>query len=94
MAAKDLSICIVPNCWFILRELFQQIPCQPDFAGRSGRCWHEICFPTFVWGRIVPPLEGEAVMKMVMAIFKPFKLDDVRDALMALGIQGLTVSEV
>ena len=33
-------------------------------------------------------------MKMVMAIFKPFKLDDVRDALMALGIQGLTVSEV
>ena len=33
-------------------------------------------------------------MKMVMAIFKPFKLDDVRDALTALGIQGLTVSEV
>jgi nitrogen regulatory protein PII len=33
-------------------------------------------------------------MKLVMAIFKPFKLDDVRDALMALGIQGLTVSEV
>jgi nitrogen regulatory protein PII len=29
-----------------------------------------------------------------MAIFKPFKLDDVRDALTALGIQGLTVSEV
>src|SRR5579871_6286095 len=33
-------------------------------------------------------------MKMVVAIFKPFKLDDVRDALTALGIQGLTVSEV
>jgi nitrogen regulatory protein PII len=33
-------------------------------------------------------------MKMVMAIFKPFKLEDVRDALTALGIQGLTVSEV
>ncbi len=33
-------------------------------------------------------------MKMVMAIFKPFKLDDVRDALTAMGIQGLTVSEV
>ena len=33
-------------------------------------------------------------MKMVMAIFKPFKLDDVRDALTGLGIQGLTVSEV
>ena len=33
-------------------------------------------------------------MKLVMAIFKPFKLDEVRDALTALGIQGLTVSEV
>jgi nitrogen regulatory protein PII len=33
-------------------------------------------------------------MKMVMAIFKPFKLDEVRDALMSLGIHGLTVSEV
>jgi nitrogen regulatory protein PII len=33
-------------------------------------------------------------MKIVMAIFKPFKLDEVRDALTSLGIQGLTVSEV
>ena len=33
-------------------------------------------------------------MKMVMAIFKPFKLEEVRDALTSLGIQGLTVSEV
>ena len=33
-------------------------------------------------------------MKMIVAIFKPFKLDEVRDALTALGIQGLTVSEV
>ncbi|HEY6980436.1 P-II family nitrogen regulator [Reyranella sp.] len=33
-------------------------------------------------------------MKMVVAIFKPFKLDEVRDALTLLGIQGLTVSEV
>src|SRR5215467_12419540 len=33
-------------------------------------------------------------MKMIMAIFKPFKLDEVRDAVTSLGIQGLTVSEV
>jgi nitrogen regulatory protein PII len=33
-------------------------------------------------------------MKMVMAIIKPFKLDDVREALMKLGIEGLTVTEV
>jgi nitrogen regulatory protein P-II 2 len=33
-------------------------------------------------------------MKLVMAIIKPFKLDDVRDALTALGVHGLTVTEV
>jgi len=33
-------------------------------------------------------------MKIVMAIIKPFKLDEVRDALTALGIHGLTVTEV
>ena len=33
-------------------------------------------------------------MKFVMAIIKPFKLDEVRDALTAIGVQGLTVTEV
>ena len=33
-------------------------------------------------------------MKLVMAIIKPFKLDEVRDALTGLGVEGLTVSEV
>jgi nitrogen regulatory protein P-II 2 len=33
-------------------------------------------------------------MKLVMAIIKPFKLDEVREALTKMGIQGLTVSEV
>ncbi|WP_063286453.1 MULTISPECIES: P-II family nitrogen regulator [unclassified Pseudovibrio] len=33
-------------------------------------------------------------MKIIMAIIKPFKLDEVRDALTTLGIQGLTVTEV
>ena len=33
-------------------------------------------------------------MKLVIAVIKPFKLEDVRDALTALGVQGLTVSEV
>jgi len=33
-------------------------------------------------------------MKLVMAIIKPFKLDDVRDALTGVGVSGLTVSEV
>jgi nitrogen regulatory protein P-II 2 len=33
-------------------------------------------------------------MKIVMAIIKPFKLDDVRGALTSTGVQGLTVTEV
>ena len=33
-------------------------------------------------------------MKLVTAIIKPFKLDEVREALSALGVQGMTVSEV
>jgi nitrogen regulatory protein P-II 2 len=33
-------------------------------------------------------------MKLIVAIIKPFKLDDVREALTAMGIEGLTVSEV
>ena len=33
-------------------------------------------------------------MKLIMAIIKPFKLDEVRDALTQLGVQGLTVTEV
>ncbi|MDN5850486.1 MAG: P-II family nitrogen regulator [Nitrococcus sp.] len=33
-------------------------------------------------------------MKLVVAVIKPFKLDDVRQALSGIGLQGLTVSEV
>lgn len=33
-------------------------------------------------------------MKLVTAVIKPFKIDDVRDALAAIGIQGMTVTEV
>jgi nitrogen regulatory protein P-II 2 len=33
-------------------------------------------------------------MRLIVAIIKPFKLDEVRDALMAIGVAGLTVTEV
>lgn len=33
-------------------------------------------------------------MKMIVAVIKPFKLDDVRKALLALGIEGLTITDV
>jgi nitrogen regulatory protein P-II 2 len=35
-----------------------------------------------------------SAMKMVTAIIKPFKLDEVREALSAIGVQGITVTEV
>src|SRR5437588_7875145 len=40
------------------------------------------------------PKRGFRSMKIVMAIIKPFKLDEVRDALTAIGVHGMTVTEV
>jgi nitrogen regulatory protein PII len=51
--------------------------------------WHASCSPS---GR---PIEGEArSMKWINAIIKPFTLDDVREALSEVGVQGMTVTEV
>ncbi len=33
-------------------------------------------------------------MKLIIAIIKPFKIDDVRDALTSVGVQGMTIAEV
>ena len=38
--------------------------------------------------------EGGVIMKMITAIIKPYKLDDVREALSDMGIHGLTATEV
>jgi nitrogen regulatory protein P-II 2 len=45
-------------------------------------------------GRDETPILGIAAMKLITAIIKPFKLEEVRDALTALGVQGMTVTEV
>jgi nitrogen regulatory protein P-II 2 len=37
---------------------------------------------------------GKEAMKLIIAVIKPFKLDEVRDALSRIGIHGMTVSEV
>jgi len=42
----------------------------------------------------IPPFEEETRMKKVEAIIKPFKLDEVKSALSAVGVQGMTVTEV
>jgi nitrogen regulatory protein PII len=38
--------------------------------------------------------KGQALMKKIEAIIKPFKLEEVKDALTELGVYGMTVSEV
>jgi len=38
--------------------------------------------------------KGNSLMKLITAIIKPFKLDDVRQAVADIGIQGITVTEV
>jgi len=57
-------------------------------AGRRGRLARHV-------KRGGPAIsKGCNLMKIVMAIIKPFKLDEVREALTTVGIQGLTVTEV
>jgi nitrogen regulatory protein P-II 2 len=46
----------------------------------------------FSWGKSTNT--GESFMKLVTAIIKPFKLDDVRESLSEIGVQGITVTEV
>jgi len=43
--------------------------------------------------RAIKP-KGSSIMKMIMAVIKPFKLDEVRDSLSAIGIEGMTITEV
>jgi nitrogen regulatory protein P-II 2 len=43
---------------------------------------------------LVQSLEEELAMKIITAIIKPFKLDEVREALSDIGVQGITVTEV
>jgi nitrogen regulatory protein P-II 2 len=48
-----------------------------------------------VWcGLKLLPRGAHTDMKLVTAIIKPFKLDDVRDALLAIGVHGMTITEV
>jgi nitrogen regulatory protein P-II 2 len=46
------------------------------------------------YSAVAPDLRQEVAMKLVIAIIKPFKLEDVRDALLAVGVHGMTVTEV
>jgi nitrogen regulatory protein P-II 2 len=50
--------------------------------------WHGLCI------KRLSVISFGARMKLVTAIIKPFKLDEVREALSAIGVQGITVTEV
>ena len=49
---------------------------------------------TVSWGVLNLLSPWSVLMKLVTAVIKPFKLDDVRDALGEIGVQGMTVTEV
>jgi nitrogen regulatory protein P-II 2 len=51
-------------------------------------------FSSFAGRRRFNSRTGADLMKIVMAIIKPFKLEEVRDALTGIGVHGLTVTEV
>src|SRR2546429_876804 len=57
----------------------------------SSGAWHESCK---IPSRRTPAPRRVPLMKLVTAIIKPFKLDDVRAALSDIGVSGMTVSAV
>jgi nitrogen regulatory protein P-II 2 len=71
----------------------------------APQVWHELCFTGLSdprWRNYESEITchlslaqspGE-IMKLVTAIIKPFKLDEVREALSGIGVQGITVTEV
>ena len=80
------------------------IPRLPDrhYRGtpRTGvrKLWSALTAPAahhrVILDGIPNPVHRSPVMKMVMAIIKPFKLDDVREALAEAGVAGITATEV
>lgn len=58
--------------------------------------WLVLFQPIWIRGGtiVIPHCNSIHPMKLIIAIIKPFKLDDVRDALGEVGVQGMTVTEV
>jgi nitrogen regulatory protein P-II 2 len=89
-------VCVTPSNAAIFGLIFQRIADRLrkriPFL-RAGRVGGEGT-PTSLLPRPDRRHRREESMKLVIAIIKPFKLDDVRDALTAIGVHGMTVSEV
>jgi len=66
------------------------IPC--DIHARAE--WHDPCYQGWRSRRTLrPSFKGIQRMKKIEAIIKPFKLDEVKEALQEVGLQGITVTE-
>jgi nitrogen regulatory protein P-II 2 len=75
-------------------ELNLAVPAAVWPCGAAGRKMHAMHCGFHPADQSNTRSGGRSLMKIVMAIIKPFKLDEVREALTAIGIQGLTVTEV
>src|SRR5882757_6230428 len=67
--------------------------CVLTLTSRVAECKRQI-LPNLLEMRAGRPSHKGNHMKLVTAIIKPFKLDEVRQALTELGLQGMTVTEV
>ena len=90
--SKGQFYCFSKSCRMrAIRSTPAAAPRTPDAASPSSPS--VVPSDHFVIGEGSLP-EWESIMKMVTAIIKPFKLDEVREALSAIGVQGITVTEV
>jgi nitrogen regulatory protein P-II 2 len=63
------------------------VPIAQKDARLVARCYRAV-------KNLAEPRNESLIMKLVVAVIKPFKLDEVRQALTAIGVHGMTVTEV
>jgi nitrogen regulatory protein P-II 2 len=78
--------------YMMLDSLRNNQPPFPDIVIPSAKSFRFLCLERRESG--LSRTEQEYIMKMLVAIIKPFKLDEVREALSVIGVQGITVAEV
>jgi nitrogen regulatory protein P-II 2 len=84
VATRDLSTARAYASKFGTNPALQRL--SDPLVGEANDTEPAECTPLF-------PSQGD-LMKLVTAIIKPFKLDEVREALSGIGVQGITVTEV
>jgi nitrogen regulatory protein P-II 1 len=96
------------NYWSLAHSVVAAIDCRGRHAHPASPAlaqslygfhrfqgWHGVCNPRNDWSeaRSPPPSGDVRPMKKIEAIIKPFKLDEVKEALQEVGLQGITVTE-